>query len=232
VQVECQFAPYGNDRYNLNMEKIEHIRQWLGTGSINIFGIQFSGKDTVGKHLAALLDAEFLSSGDIMRATFAESMPSTDDKIWQAAKVGSTVGQLMPTDEFQVMMTRRLAQDDLVGKSLVLSSVGRWIGEEVPVMEALRREKHDTKAVILLNVSDDEVFRRWELSEHPDARNVGRADEDEEQLHRRIEWFRDKTVPVIEVYRSMGLLREVNGEQPREKVFSDVIDALYDASRA
>ena len=214
------------------MEKIEHIQQWLGTGSINIFGIQFSGKDTVGKRLAELLGAKFLSSGDIMRATFANKESVADKKIWEAAKVGSTVGQLMPTEEFKVMITQRLAQDDLIGKPLVLSTVGRWIGEEGPVIDALKKGGHDTKAVVLLNISRDEVFRRWELSEHPDARNVGRADEDEDKLNRRLEWFHDKTLPVISVYRQMGILLEVNGEQPRDKVFDDVIDALYEFSRA
>ena len=28
-------------------EKITVIKQWLGTGSINVFGLPFSGKDTV-----------------------------------------------------------------------------------------------------------------------------------------------------------------------------------------
>lgn len=213
-------------------EKIAHVRQWLGTGSINIFGIQFSGKDTVGKRLAETLDATFLSSGDVMRATFANRELAANQQVWGAAKVGSTIGQLMPTEQFKLMITQRLAQDDLIGQPLILSSVGRWIGEEGPVIEALQRGGHETKAVILLTISRDEVFKRWNLSEHPDARNIGRADETEEGLARRLAEFDAKTIPVIDTYRHMGMLREVDGEQPREKVFADVIDALYELSRA
>ena len=47
---------------------IETIRQWLGTGSINVFGLPFSGKDTVGIRLAETIGARFLSSGLILRA--------------------------------------------------------------------------------------------------------------------------------------------------------------------
>ena len=55
------------DRQNLN-EKIEMIKNWLGTGSLNIFGLPMSGKDTVGMRLAEDLQAKFLSSGIIIRA--------------------------------------------------------------------------------------------------------------------------------------------------------------------
>ena len=47
--------------------KVSNIKKWLGTGSINIFGLPMSGKDTVGKRLAELIGGEFLSSGDIIR---------------------------------------------------------------------------------------------------------------------------------------------------------------------
>ena len=49
-------------------EKIAKIKEWLGTGSINIFGLPMSGKDTVGIRLAEALGARFLSSGIIIRA--------------------------------------------------------------------------------------------------------------------------------------------------------------------
>ena len=50
---------------------------------------------------------------------------------------------------------------------------------------------------------------------------------DEEKVARRISEFKDKTLPVIEVYRKMDILLEINGQQDRDSVFSDVIDQLY-----
>ena len=49
-------------------EKISKIKEWLGRGSINIFGLPMSGKDTQGVKLAETLGAKFLSSGMIIRA--------------------------------------------------------------------------------------------------------------------------------------------------------------------
>ena len=215
----------------LNDSRISQIRDWLGTGSINIFGIQYSGKDTVGKRLAELFDAEFISSGDVMRATYANEL-SGSSEVKEAARIGSTVGLLMPTVEFQEMIVAYLTRDEFIGKPLILSTVGRWIGEEGPVVEALKQNDHNLKAVILLNISEDEVMRRWSLVDSPDARNVGRADDHKEGLLRRLDEFRNKTIPVLDVYRNMGLLHEINGEQDRDKVFADVIDTLYALSSA
>lgn len=213
------------------MEKIASIREWLGTGSINIFGIQFSGKDTVGRYLAELFSAEFISSGDVMRAVFSKPETAANEQIWEAAKLGSLSGQLMPTNEFQHMMTERLAQPDLMGRPLILSTIGRWIGEEGPIMSALNESNHPTKAIVLLNISEEILWQRWHIVH--DTRNGGRDDDiDETKVARRISEYKDKTLPVIEVYRDMGLVLEINGEQPREQVFDDVIEALYEFSRA
>ena len=53
-------------------EKINTIKNWLQTGSINIFGLPMSGKDTQGIRLAEALNAKFLSSGMIIRAAEEE----------------------------------------------------------------------------------------------------------------------------------------------------------------
>lgn len=209
------------------VEKIESIKKWLDTSSINIFGVQFSGKDTVGKKLAADLGAKFISSGDIVRAAREDN---SNQKIQKAA-LESDTGALTPTDEFKELICPYLYSDEVGGKPLVLSSVGRWIGEEGPIMEALARGDHDVKAVILLRISEEEALARWNAAK--DSRNDGRIDDtSKERVLRRLGEFRNKTLPVIDTYRRMGILIEVNGEQSRDEVFAEVIDKLYDFSKS
>ena len=211
------------------MEKTEHIRKWLGTGSINIFGIAFSGKDTVGKRLADDLGAEFLSSGDIIRHA-RENATAAHIK---AAVSVSDNGTWMPTDEFRELIVPYLHGKEVAGRALILSMVGRWIGEEAPVLEGLKQGGHQTKAVVLLRLSEKEAWSRRESTTDPDSRNMRRLDDAEtHKVQGRFDDFRSKTLPVIRIYRQMGILIEVDGEQPRDKVFSDVIDALYEFSRA
>ena len=37
------------------IDKLAKIKAWLGTGSLNVFGLPMSGKDTVGERLAFCL---------------------------------------------------------------------------------------------------------------------------------------------------------------------------------
>lgn len=52
---------------HLSDNDIQTIKQWLGKGAINIFGLPFSGKDTHGHQLAKLFDASIMGGGDILR---------------------------------------------------------------------------------------------------------------------------------------------------------------------
>ena len=98
-------------------------------------------------------------------------------------------------------------------------------------MSALDASNHPTKVVLLLTISEETLWRRWHIAH--DTRYGGRDDDiDEEKVARRISEYKDKTLPVIEVYRNMGIVLEIDGEQPREQVFDSVIDALYEFSRA
>jgi len=199
-----------------NDEKTEKIKSWLGTGSINIFGIQFSGKDTVGKRLADVLDAEFISSGDVVRAN-AEQLNNAE---------AQDRGLLSPTTKYSELIREFLLSKKQTKKPLVLCSFGRWVGEEASVIEATNQSGHPIKAVIVLKISEQEVFSRWrksfEIGDRP-----GRVDESEDGLRTRLAEFYAKTIPVIEAYRDMGLLVEINGEQSRDAVFVEVIDKLF-----
>lgn len=198
-------------------KRINIIKKWLQTGSINVFGIAFSGKDTVGVRLAEILDAEFLSSGDVVRANAEKLHNSTT----------TDQGLLAPTTKFSELMENYLLDKTPKDKPLVLSSVGRWIGEEQGIMNALNKSGHPTKAVLVINISESEVYKRWQTSLKTGDRGDRADDMSETIIARRITEFKDKTLPVVEVYRQMGLLIEINGKQSRDEVFEEVIEKLF-----
>ena len=115
-------------------EKIATIKDWLGTGSINIFGLPMSGKDTVGIRLAETLGARFLSSGIIIRA-----MEQSQNKHYTDG------GDLAPTDVFYQWVLPYFNREDLEDSALVLSSVGRWSGEEDAVIDSADAGGHPIK---------------------------------------------------------------------------------------
>ena len=200
-------------------EQIAKIKSWLGTGSINIFGLPMSGKDTVGLNLAEKLGAKFLSSGLIIRTIEQEEHLHYTEK-----------GNLFPTNMFRDRILPYIAHSDLREYPLVLSSVGRWSGEEIPTMETCADSGHEIKAAILLNISESDVLNRWETAKELDDRGDRLDDRKLEVFKTRIEEFKNKTMPVIEHYRELGLLITINADDTRENVFKNVVEAL--ANRA
>lgn len=198
-------------------EKIEIIKKWLGTGSINIFGMPFSGKDTIGVRLAETLNGKFLSSGLILRAAESE-----DREL--GAEMAS--GQLVNTNKFRSIVLPYLAKVELNDFPLILSSVGRWEGEEYDVIDAAENSGHPIKAVLVLNLSEAEAKTRWKASRELQDRGEREDDREERVLDTRIQEFNSKTAPVIETYQKRGLVVPVKATGDREEVFTNVIDAL------
>lgn len=199
--------------------EVQKIETWLGSGSIDIFGRPFAGKDTQGALLADLFNGELLGGGQILR----------NSVIPDHVKDHMRSGKLIPTEEYIAIVLPYLSKPEFDGKPLILSSVGRWYGEEKGVLGAAHDSQHELKAIIYLNLSEEEVMKRWARLEHNNDRGT-RHDDTEEVLKTRLTEFREKTLPVIESYRTLGLLIEIDGNQSTEAVTKDILREL--ASRA
>lgn len=80
----------------------------------------------------------------------------------------------------------------------------------------------DVKMVLFFNCSEqvcvDRCLNRGKTS--------GRSDDNLESLRKRIHTYTNSTMPVIEHYRSLNLVRELNGEKKPDEVFKQVKAAL------
>lgn len=199
------------------IDKLAKIKTWLGTGSLNVFGLPMSGKDTVGERLAKDLDAKFLSSGIIIRAFEADQNQNM---------TGS--GQLIPTNTFYDIILPYFSREEMKNDSLILSSVGRWAGEEDKIMEAAKNEGHEIKAVVLLDLTEADIKNRFEAAKELNDRG-GRADDASiEIFETRIREFNKKTVPVLNHYDELKLLIRVPADGSRDEVYLSVIDKLVE----
>lgn len=59
-------------------------------------------------------------------------------------------------------------------------------------------------------------------------RNTGRSDDNIESLKKRFNVFYSETMPIVDHYDKMHLVRRVNSEKPAELVFEDVRQAFND----
>ena len=196
-------------------EQLASIKKWLGTGCINIFGLPMSGKDTVGVQLAEKLGGRFLSSGIIIRA------------MEQASKQDMTGGgQLIPSNVFYEWVLPYFEKPELLHFPLILSSIGRWQGEEDQVMSVAGASGHPMKAVIMLQLSEPDAIARWEAAKLLNDRGLRADDADPATFQTRINEYREKTLPVLRHYQELGLLVPVKADVPRDQVFANVVEAL------
>ena len=199
------------------IDKLARIKSWLGTGSLNVFGLPMSGKDTVGERLAKDLGAKFLSSGIIIRAFEAKQNQNM---------TGS--GQLIPTNTFYDIILPYFSREEMKDDSLILSSVGRWAGEEDKIMEAAKNGGHEIKAVVLLDLTEADVKSRFETAKELNDRGERADDASLEIFETRIREFNEKTVPVLNHYDELKLLIRVPADGSRDEVYLSVINKLVE----
>lgn len=191
------------------------VTQWLGNGSINLFGCPFAGKDTQAKRLAALLNGEIVGGGDILRS---QSKPKEVEAVLNA-------GGIVPHDFYLQLVLPYLSQPHLTGKPLILDAVGRASGEEPAVMQAAIASGHPLMAAIVLELPEDEVWRRFEAAKQKDDRGA-RQDDQKEIIKNRLQKYHTNTIPVLDYYRDRKLLVEIDGTGTCEKITDDILTNL------
>lgn len=214
-----QFCDSAISCNNWNMryseKDVEKIRNWLGAGSVNLFGRPFSGKDTQSKHLSRLFKAPIIGGGDIIRGSATnEEMQKTIDK-----------GNLAPQKDYLNLVIPFLSHEEYIGKPLILNSLGRWHGEESPILNATHVTRHPIKAVIYLDISEADVWKRWENAKKIGDRGV-RNDDNDTSIKNRLKEFKNKTLPVIEHYQKYHLVVRVDGTATEDTVLQSIVNGL------
>lgn len=192
----------------------QKIIKWLGAGSINIFGRPFSGKDTQAKYLSKLFNAPVIGGGDIIRTSNHTSM-----------KEHLKTGKLAPQNEYLSLILPHLSLETYDNKPLILSSLGRWKGEEQSIINSAKKAGHPLKMVIYLEIDEQTVITRWQKAKQLKDRG-DRNDDNLNSIKTRLTEFNAKTLPVIEFYQNQGLLITVNGTLPRQNVTQAIYASL------
>ncbi len=111
------------------------------------------------------------------------------------------------------------------GRPFLLSAVGRMHGEEPAILAATKEAGHELRAVIHLEITEDEAFRRMQACERD------RDDDTPAGLRKRLDEFNAQTVPVLETYDSMGLLIPVDAMPAEGVVFDSMVQLLYERAQ-
>lgn len=181
-----------------------------------IVGPQGSGKGTQGVRIAEAFGIPAVSTGDVFRGAVADGTP-----LGQQVKAIIEAGDLVPDELTSAVVRDRLSQQDAAG-GFLLDGYPRNVAQVMHLDEFLEGRDEELDAVIELAVPRDESIARISLR----AAEQGRSDDTEEAIANRLAIYERETAPILEVYRTRGIVEQIDGVGSLDEITGRIIAAL------
>lgn len=181
-----------------------------------IVGPQGSGKGTQGVRIAEAFGIPAISTGDVFRAAVAEG-----SELGLQVKAIIEAGDLVSDELTSAVVRDRLAQAD-AGEGFLLDGYPRNMAQVMHLDEFLEGRDESLDAVIELAVPRDESIARIAGR----AAAQGRSDDTEEVIANRLAIYERETAPILEVYRTRGIVDDIDGVGSLDEITDRIIAAL------
>ena len=175
-----------------------------------------AGKGTQARFVADHFGVPAISTGDIFRANVSNGTP-----LGKKAQEYMDAGEYVPDEVTNLMVRARIDEPD-AAPGFLLDGYPRTLAQVEELDGMIKFTGHQLDAVVVLTVDQDEVVAR--LLQR--AQTEGRADDTEDVIRRRQEVYGEQTEPLIEVYRTRGIVHEIDGLGEVEAVTKRIFDAL------
>ena len=201
------------------------------------------GKGTQAKLLIEKYSIPQISTGDILRAAVKDQTP-----MGIKAKGFMDAGALVPDAVVIGIVEERIAQADCAG-GFILDGFPRTVAQADALKDVLAGMKRSIDHVVSLSVDKGELLKR--LTGRRACQKCGavfhvefapsqvagvcdacggelfqREDDKEETILRRLAVYEEQTTPLIDYYRSSGLLCQVDGLGAVEGVHAAIVSAI------
>lgn len=181
-----------------------------------IMGPPGAGKGTQARFIAEYFKIPAISTGDIFRANVAEGT-----ELGLEAKRFMDAGEYVPDQVTNLMVRNRINEPDAAA-GFLLDGYPRTVAQVEELDGMIASTGHRLDAVVCLTVDQDEIVAR--LLQR--AQVEGRADDTEEVIRRRQEVYLEQTAPLIDVYKSRGIVHEIDGLGEVAEVTERIFEAL------
>jgi len=181
--------------------------------NIVLVGPPGAGKGTQSELLSKKFGIVHVSTGEIFRHAV-----EVGDELGQKVRNIMLSGALVPDEIVVELIKRRLSQSD-TKPGFILDGFPRTLPQAEALDEIL---KHSEYQVIYIDAAKNESESR--------LLKRSRLDDAEDTVDARINSYESKTRPVLKYYADKGLLKNINGNQAIEKVFSDICRVLMSES--
>ena len=216
-----------------------------GRRALIFLGPPGAGKGTQAKEVARHFGVPHLSTGDMFREHVGK-----DTELGQKAKPIMERGELVPDEIVLGMVEERIDRPDCA-KGCVFDGFPRTIGQAEKLDQMLAQRGFGT-LVVHIAVAYEPLFRRltgrrsckvcgeiYNIYDRPPkvegkcdkdgGELVHRADDREDVIRERLAAYERQTKPLIEYYRSRGVLKDVDGGAAMGQVTRSVMEAIAGA---
>jgi len=210
---------------------------------IVLLGPPGAGKGTQAQIISRELNLPHISSGDIFRENL-----KNQTELGIIAERYMTRGELVP-DDITVSMIRDRLSREVCKPGGLLDGFPRTPAQAAALDNTLAEFRGKVNAVPYIKVPQEILIERltgrWtcraeghifherfnpprkkDVCDYDGSQLYQRDDDTEETVKNRIHVYFNQTMPLIDYYRQAGLLLEVDGRQPIEKVGTDLIYAI------
>ncbi len=213
-----------------------------------LLGPPGAGKGTHATPLSLSLDLPHISTGDLFRAQI-----QSNSSLGQKAKFYIDQGSLVPDDLVLDMLFDRLKAQDCA-QGCILDGFPRTLAQAKALDLRLENKSqilalnfHVPDSILIDRIAGRLVCRDCKKSYHklfdPPAtadlcgecggRLYTRDDDQASIVSKRLEVYREETMPLIDYYAAQNdVLKEVDGQGAKEQVFQDVLNALPSFAKA
>jgi adenylate kinase len=204
-----------------------------------LFGPPGAGKGTQAERLRQDFQLPYIATGDMLRANVKDGT-----ELGLKAKSFMDAGDLVPDDLIVEMAQARLEQED-AQDGFLLDGFPRTVEQADALGAMLDRLHRQITAVLLIEVSDEEVIRRLSgrrvcvtaghnyhvefdppkregVCDQDGSRLVQRDDDQAEVIEHRLAVYHEKTKQLVDYYDNQGLLRRIDGTRPPADVHDHI----------
>lgn len=187
--------------------------------NIIILGFPGSGKSTQGKLLSEKLNLPWVSIGLLLREEYRKKTP---DGI--AANEYLAQGLNCPT-EIKIRILEKILNGAING--FILDNYPRTVNDLQHLKSYTKKSGKKIDKVFLLKTSEHEVIERLLRQEQLDHTGAKRNDVSIDNIKTRIKiGFKKDAEPIMDYFKKLGVLIEINGEQSVEKVHEEILKNL------
>jgi adenylate kinase len=204
-----------------------------------LLGPPGSGKGTQGERLNEDLRLPYYATGDILRVAVRD-----ETELGRTAKRFMDAGDLVP-DEVIVGVIAEALDSDEARDGFILDGFPRTTPQAEALDAKLAEVGRSVTAVLLIDVSDDEVVRRlggrrtcvagghvFHVEFNPPEKEgvcdidgselIVRDDDEPEVIRKRLDTYHEKTEPLVDYYDHRSVLRRIDGEAPPDQVTEEL----------